>query len=72
MVGNVSAEAEAQKPGRVTGDEVEKLCGAESRKRFEWLQEKIRVESGEYLSSSSFFTQISTPSRLLFRDPHLP
>jgi len=47
VVGNASEESEKDKPGRVTGDEVEKLCGVESRKRFEWLQEKIRVESGE-------------------------
>ncbi|GAA5825953.1 hypothetical protein JCM11251_000066 [Rhodosporidiobolus azoricus] len=32
-------------PGRVEGDEVERLCGKEGRERWEWLKEKVRVES---------------------------
>ncbi|GAA6010205.1 hypothetical protein JCM11491_005390 [Sporobolomyces phaffii] len=42
--------AEAGRPGRVTGKEVERLCGAESRARFEWLKEKIRIESDPSIS----------------------
>lgn len=44
-------EKEGERPGRLTADEVERLCGAEKRKRYEWLKEKVRVESG---ASSSF------------------
>ncbi|GAA5876788.1 hypothetical protein JCM8547_003166 [Rhodosporidiobolus lusitaniae] len=39
------AEREGEKPGRVNGEEVEKLCGKEKRERWEWLKEKVRVES---------------------------
>ncbi|BGP19075.1 hypothetical protein JCM10213v2_007162 [Rhodosporidiobolus nylandii] len=36
---------EEDRPGRVSAEEVELLCGEESRKRWEWLKEKVRVES---------------------------
>ncbi|GAA6007204.1 hypothetical protein JCM10207_001545 [Rhodosporidiobolus poonsookiae] len=39
------AEKEAERPGRVTAEEVERICGREKRKRWEWLREKVRVES---------------------------
>ncbi|GAA5973092.1 hypothetical protein JCM11641_006264 [Rhodosporidiobolus odoratus] len=35
---------EEDKPGAVTGEEVERLVGEEGRKRWEWLKEKVRVE----------------------------
>ncbi|GAA5821790.1 hypothetical protein JCM3770_000146 [Rhodotorula araucariae] len=38
-------EREAERPGRVVAEEVESLCGDEKRKRWEWLKEKVRVES---------------------------
>lgn len=40
------AEKENERPGRLGGDEVERLCGVEKRQRWEWLKEKMRVESG--------------------------
>lgn len=40
-------DRDVTKPGRVTASEVEELVGEEGRKRWEWLQEKARVESGE-------------------------
>ncbi|GAA5966618.1 hypothetical protein JCM3765_005676 [Sporobolomyces pararoseus] len=48
--GSLDEKVELEKPGRVTADEVEKICGSESRKRFEWLKEKIRVESDPSIS----------------------
>lgn len=39
-------------PGRVTASEVEELVGEEGRKRWEWLREKARVESGGYTLSA--------------------
>lgn len=39
-------ERDEVKPGRVTAGEVEQLVGVEGRKRWEWLLEKARVESG--------------------------
>lgn len=36
----------------MTASEVEELVGEEGRKRWEWLQEKARVESGEFCSPS--------------------
>ncbi|GAA5884807.1 hypothetical protein JCM16303_007279 [Sporobolomyces ruberrimus] len=42
--------SEMERPGRVTADEVEQLCGVEMRKRYEWLKEKIRVESDPSIS----------------------
>jgi len=59
--GNLDEKVELDKPGRVTADEVEMLCGVESRKRFEWLKEKIRVESGElrFLLSSVALFEVS-------------
>lgn len=47
MGANLDENSEMERPGRVTADEVEKLCGVDMRKRYEWLQEKIRVESGK-------------------------
>ncbi|GAA6036550.1 hypothetical protein JCM8097_003564 [Rhodosporidiobolus ruineniae] len=44
-LGGEAMEKDGQKPGRVGEEEVEVLCGAEARKRFEWLKEKVRVES---------------------------
>lgn len=38
-------DRDVTKPGRVTASEVEELVGEEGRKRWEWLQEKARVES---------------------------
>ncbi|GAA5988778.1 hypothetical protein JCM10908_006166 [Rhodotorula pacifica] len=38
-------ERDDTKPGRVTANEIEQLVGEEGRKRWEWLQEKARVES---------------------------
>ncbi|KWU45046.1 hypothetical protein RHOSPDRAFT_17004 [Rhodotorula sp. JG-1b] len=38
-------DRDGTKPGRVTASEVEELVGEEGRKRWEWLQEKARVES---------------------------
>ncbi|KPV73999.1 uncharacterized protein RHOBADRAFT_16534 [Rhodotorula graminis WP1] len=43
------AEREMERPGRLVGDEVERLCGVEKRQRWEWLKEKVRVESGASL-----------------------
>ncbi|GAA5836574.1 hypothetical protein JCM9279_000430 [Rhodotorula babjevae] len=40
------ADREQERPGRLVADEVERLCGAEKRKRYEWLKEKVAVESG--------------------------
>ena len=45
-------DRDGTKPGRVTASEVEELVGEEGRKRWEWLQEKARVESGEFCSPS--------------------
>ncbi|GAA5896671.1 hypothetical protein JCM8208_004261 [Rhodotorula glutinis] len=39
------AEKDMERPGRLVGDEVERLCGVEKRKRWEWLKEKMAVES---------------------------
>ncbi|BGP42490.1 hypothetical protein JCM10450v2_006585 [Rhodotorula kratochvilovae] len=36
---------EAERPGRVEAEEVERLCGVEKRQRWEWLRDKVRVES---------------------------
>jgi hypothetical protein len=47
-------DRDVTKPGRVTASEVEELVGEEGRKRWEWLQEKARVESGEFLLAISF------------------
>ncbi|KAK4335969.1 Translation termination inhibitor protein ITT1 [Rhodotorula toruloides] len=38
-------EREDEKPGRITAEEVESLVGEEGRKRWEWLKEKVRMES---------------------------
>ncbi|BGP10465.1 hypothetical protein NBRC10512v2_006396 [Rhodotorula toruloides] len=38
-------EREDEKPGRTTAEEVESLVGEEGRKRWEWLKEKVRMES---------------------------
>ncbi|GAA5950485.1 hypothetical protein JCM21900_004822 [Sporobolomyces salmonicolor] len=43
-------ERENEKPGRVDAEEVEKVCGEEVRKRWEWLKEKVRVESDPSIS----------------------
>ncbi|GAA5838946.1 hypothetical protein JCM3766R1_004537 [Sporobolomyces carnicolor] len=41
---------ELDKPGRVTADEVERLCGRATRERFEWLKEKTRIEADPTIS----------------------
>lgn len=38
-------EREGERPGRLERDEIERLVGAEKRERWEWLKEKVRVES---------------------------
>lgn len=51
--GPKEADRDQPSPGRVTASEVERLVGSESRERWEWLIEKARVESGEFLCGCS-------------------
>ncbi|GAA5916522.1 uncharacterized protein JCM6883_005447 [Sporobolomyces salmoneus] len=78
--GSVDEKLELEKPGRVSAQEVEILCGVESRKRFEWLKEKIRVESGKLFvlvqvrnltRSNCLILVLSPPRAQRYTDPSI-
>lgn len=63
-------EREDEKPGRTTAEEVESLVGEEGRKRWEWLKEKVRMESGAFCLFSLYVLSMMVSGSRTYRPEH--